>query len=51
MNAYISGKVVQEIDLGTHTMFIADVTDAVVLNAQIPSATYNYYQSNIKLLT
>ena len=48
MNAYISGKVVQEIDLGTHTMFIADVTDAVVLNAQIPSATYNYYQSNIK---
>ena len=47
VNAFISGKVVQEIDLGTHTMFIADVLDGGVLN-QDPSATYSYYQSNIK---
>ena len=47
VNAFISGKVVQEVDLGTHTMFIADVTDGGVLN-QDPSATYSYYQSNIK---
>ena len=30
-NAYISGKVINTLDLGTHTMFIADVTDAEVL--------------------
>ena len=47
INAFISGKVVQTVDLGTHTMFIADVTDGGVLN-QDPSATYSYYQSNIK---
>ncbi len=46
-NAFISGKVVQEVDLGTHTMFIADVTDGGVLNKE-PSATYTYYQTNIK---
>lgn len=46
-NAYISGKVVQEIDLGTHTMFIADVTDMEILS-DVPSATYTYYQENIK---
>lgn len=27
-NAFVSGKVTQEIDLGTHTLFIADVTEA-----------------------
>lgn len=46
-NAYISGKVVQEVDLGTHTMFIADVTDMEILS-DVPSATYTYYQENIK---
>ena len=47
-NAYISGKVVQTVDLGTHTMFIADVTDMEVLS-DVPSATYEYYLSNIKV--
>lgn len=47
VNAYISAKVIQEIDLGTHTMFIAEVTDADVVS-DIPSATYAYYHSNIK---
>ncbi|MCR5733820.1 MAG: flavin reductase [Lachnospiraceae bacterium] len=46
-NAYISAKVVKEVDLGTHTLFIADVTDMDVLS-DVPSATYTYYQSNIK---
>lgn len=46
-NAYISGKVVQKIDLGTHILFIADVTAAKVLSAE-PSVTYTYYQQNIK---
>lgn len=46
-NAYISGKVVSETDLGTHTMFLADVTDAKVLN-DAESVSYSYYQKNIK---
>ncbi len=46
-NAYISGKVIQEIDMGTHTVFIADVTQAVSLNSD-PSCTYAYYFANIK---
>ena len=46
-NAWMSAKVVQSIDLGTHTMFIADVTDGEILTDD-PSTTYSYYQSNIK---
>ena len=46
-NAWISGSVCQSVDLGTHTMFIADVTDMEVLT-DVPSATYEYYQSDIK---
>ena len=37
----------QEIDLGTHTMFIADVTEKGILN-DIPSVTYAYYLEHIK---
>ena len=47
VNAYISAKVIQEIDLGTHTMFIAEITDADMIS-DVPSATYAYYHSNIK---
>ena len=46
-NAYISGKVCQSVDLGSHTLFIADVTDLDILS-EVPSATYTYYQDNIK---
>ncbi len=46
-NAYLSAKVVQTMDLGTHTLFLADVTDGEVLS-DAPSVTYSYYQSNIK---
>ena len=46
-NAYIAGWVEQTIDLGTHTLFISPVTDMGVLSS-VPSASYEYYQSNIK---
>lgn len=46
-NAFLSGKVVNEIDLGTHTMFIAEMTDGEVLSDK-PSMTYEYYQQNVK---
>lgn len=46
-NAYISAKVVASYDLGTHTLFVADVTDADVLS-NVPSVTYAYYHKNIK---
>ena len=46
-NAFLSAKVVSTLDLGTHTLFIADVTDGEVWS-QVPSATYSFYQNNIK---
>ncbi len=46
-NSFISGKVVHTVDLGTHTLFIADVTEAKKLNDE-PSVTYDYYHKNIK---
>lgn len=46
-NAVISGKVVQTVDCGTHTMFIAQVTEAMQLDP-VPSATYQYYFDEIK---
>ena len=46
-NAVISGKVIQSVDCGTHTLFIADVTEAKILS-QEPSVTYAYYFAHIK---
>ena len=46
-NAVISGKVVDYYDYGTHTLFVAEVTEAKVLNDE-KSVTYEYYQANIK---
>ena len=46
-NAVISGKVISSVDCGTHTLFIADVTEAQVLCAE-PSVTYQYYFDHIK---
>ncbi len=46
-NAYISGQVFQMVDLGTHTMFLANVTEMDVLS-QAPSLTYAYYHENVK---
>ena len=46
-NAFLSASVAEPVDLGTHTMFIADVTDGEVLS-QVPSVTYAYYHKHIK---
>ena len=46
-NAYMSAYVQQEIDLGTHIMFIAQLVEAEILSDK-PTVTYDYYQKNIK---
>ncbi len=46
-NAFMSAYVQQEIDLGTHIMFIAQLVEAEVLSEK-PTVTYDYYQKNIK---
>ena len=46
-SAWLSCKVASTVDLGTHTLFVADVTDGDTLSRE-PSATYAYYQANIK---
>lgn len=46
-NAFISMKVSQTIDLGTHIMFIGDVTEMETLSP-VQSATYSYYFEHIK---
>lgn len=46
-NAFFSGKVVEEIDCGSHTLFIAEVTEAKTLSDE-KSVTYQYYFDNIK---
>ena len=46
-NAYISVKVEKTEDLGSHTMFIGQITDMEVLSEE-PSATYEYYMNEIK---
>jgi flavorubredoxin/flavin reductase (DIM6/NTAB) family NADH-FMN oxidoreductase RutF len=46
-NGVISAKVIESFDCGTHTLFIADVTQAFPLSAE-PSVTYQYYFDNIK---
>lgn len=47
VNAYFSCKTVETLDLGTHTMFIADIADAKVLSDEA-SMTYDYYHKNVK---
>ena len=46
-NAFMSAFVHQEIDLGTHIMFIAQLVAAEVLSEK-PTVTYDFYQKNIK---
>jgi len=45
--AVLSLRVTESRDLGSHTLFIAEVTDAKVLSDKAP-ITYAYYQSDIK---
>ncbi|MCQ2508593.1 MAG: flavin reductase, partial [Dorea sp.] len=46
-NAYISVKVDKTEDLGSHTMFVGEITDMEVLSDDA-STTYEYYLNNIK---
>ncbi|MEG2117908.1 MAG: flavin reductase [Clostridia bacterium] len=46
-NALISAKVISSSDFGTHTLFVAEVTEAFSISG-VPSATYQYYFDNIK---
>ncbi len=46
-NAYMSAYVKQEIDLNTHTLFIAQLVAAEVLS-EVATVTYDFYQKNIK---
>ena len=46
-NSFLSLKVTASIDLGSHTLFIAELTDGEVLSSE-SCCTYSYYQTVIK---
>ena len=47
INAFMSLKVEDYVDLGTHGMFICSVTEARVINDR-ETMSYTYYQQNVK---
>ncbi len=47
INSFMSLKVEQYVDLGTHGMFICSVTEARVIS-QAETMTYTYYQKHVK---
>ena len=47
INSYLSLEVAEYIDMGTHGLFICDVSEAKTVNDD-ESVTYSYYQKNIK---
>ena len=47
INAFFSLKVVDYKDLGSHGMFICEVSEARVIN-NVETMTYTYYQNNVK---
>ena len=47
INSFMSLKVEQYVDLGTHGMFICSITEARVIS-QKETMTYTYYQQNVK---
>lgn len=46
-NAFLALKLLRTVDLGSHTMFIAELEDAQILS-DAACCTYGYYQRNIK---
>ena len=46
-NAFISANVIDALDYGTHTLFVAEVTEAKTLSDE-KSVSYEYYLNNIK---
>ena len=47
VNTLLSGKVINTLDCGTHTLFLADLTEARKLSGEA-SVTYDYYYKSIK---
>ncbi len=47
INSFMSLKVEQYVDFGTHGMFICSITEARVIS-KAETMTYSYYQSNVK---
>ncbi len=47
INAYLSLKVEEHTDMGTHGLFICSVTESKVVSSA-ETMTYSYYQSNVK---
>ncbi len=47
INAFMSLRVEQYVDLGTHGLFICSITEARVIS-DAPSMTYAYYQKHVK---
>ena len=46
-NAVLSAKVVDSYDYGSHTLFVAEVTEAKTLSSE-KSVSYEYYLNHIK---
>ncbi|MDO4977365.1 MAG: flavin reductase [Eubacteriales bacterium] len=47
INAFMSLNVKDEIDLGSHTMFVCSISESRVMSKK-ETMTYNYYQNNVK---
>ncbi len=47
INSFMSLKVEQYVDFGTHGMFVCSITEARVIS-KAETMTYSYYQSNVK---
>ncbi len=46
-NSYISCKVLESVDCGSHTLFVAEITEAKAFD-KTASMTYSYYFANVK---
>ena len=46
-NGYMSLKVYDTVDTGSHLMFFCEITESAVLNA-VDTMTYTFYQKNVK---
>ncbi len=47
INAFMSLETAEEIDLGSHTMFICNLCECDVVN-EAPTMSYTFYQTNVK---
>lgn len=48
--AYFECKVVNKFDVGTHYLFIGEVTDGELLSAEKEPLTYDYFRNEMKLM-